>query len=136
MAKATNMSMNDRLKSARKAAGFPTATSAIDHFNWKPSSYRAHENGQNNFKVDDAVKYGKAYGVTAAWLLIGATIASPSDEIKTLPSSKVVKDSSLSSSLNKLEAIFVLLKDDPRNSYYVEKLREGVITYSQLLQRK
>jgi hypothetical protein len=136
MAKATSMSMNDRLKNARKAAGFPTATSAIDHFNWKPSSYRAHENGQNNFKVDDAVKYGKAYGVTAAWLLIGATIASPSDEIKTLPSSKEVKDSSLSSSLNKLEAIFVLLKDDPQNSYYVEKLREGVITYSQLLQRK
>ena len=65
------MTMNDRLRKAREGAGHKTATDAIDHFGWKSSTYRAHENGQNNFRVDDASTYADAYGVTAAWLLIG-----------------------------------------------------------------
>ena len=129
------MSMNDRLKSARKAAGFSTATAAIDHFDWKSSAYRAHENGQNSFKVDDATKYGKAYGVSAAWLLTGEGISPTAGELKKASSSKQPKDGSISKNLDKLEAIFLLLKDDPQNTYYVQKLHEGIITYSQLLER-
>lgn len=63
--------MAGRLKLARQQAGFKTATAAIDHFLWNPSSYRAHENGQNNYKIKDAQKYAEAYGVLAVWLLIG-----------------------------------------------------------------
>lgn len=129
------MPMNDRLKSARKSAGFPTATSAIDHFHWSSSTYRAHENGQNNFKVEDATKYGKAYGVSAAWLLTGEGISPIIDKVKQPNSFKIPKGGSLSKNLEKLEAIFILLKDDPYNAYYVQKLHEGIITYSQILQK-
>ena len=67
-------SMASRLKQARKDAGFKTATAAIDMLMLNPSTYRAHENGQNNFNVAAAEKYAHAYGVTAAWLLIGDDI--------------------------------------------------------------
>jgi hypothetical protein len=40
--------LNERLRRARQKAGYNTATQAIDFFGWKSSTYRAHENGQNN----------------------------------------------------------------------------------------
>lgn len=63
--------MNERLKKARLDAGFKTASAAIDKLNWNSSTYRAHENGQNNFKVDHAKLYAEAYGVSPSWLMIG-----------------------------------------------------------------
>lgn len=63
--------MNARLKQARKQAGFSSATAAIEACGWNSSKYRAHENGQNNYKVEDAKMYAKAYGVSSAWLLVG-----------------------------------------------------------------
>ena len=55
-------SMNDRLKAARQSAGFRSATAAIEALHWPSSTYRAHENGQNNFKVEQAKIYADAYG--------------------------------------------------------------------------
>ena len=69
--KKSSSTMNDRLRDARITAGFVSATDAIDYCGWKSSTYRAHENGQNNFKIEDASRYSKAYGVSTAWLLIG-----------------------------------------------------------------
>ena len=63
--------MNERLRNARKAAGFASATDAIEYCKWRGSTYRAHENGQNNFNAEYATKYGRAYGVSASWLLLG-----------------------------------------------------------------
>jgi len=63
--------MNKRLVNARIAAGFATATDAIAYCGWRSSTYRAHENGQNNFGLESAAEYAKAYGVSAAWLLLG-----------------------------------------------------------------
>lgn len=66
-----NETMNERLKRARLAAGFRTASDAISRFGWRGSTYRAHENGQNHFDAETAGTYARAYGVSAGWLLTG-----------------------------------------------------------------
>ena len=64
-------SMHERLRRARLLAGFDTARAAIERFGWKASTYRAHENGQNNFRANDAGIYARAYRVSSSWLLFG-----------------------------------------------------------------
>ena len=116
MAKETTM--HQRLKEARLKAGYRTATAAIDACGWANSTYRAHENGQNGFKVDDAKHYGEAYGVNPSWLLLG-------------------EDNSTATSKNKMsikahkhncgEHVFaaaMLLKDDPTNLDLIEKIED------------
>ncbi len=63
--------MGDRLKQARIAARYPSARAAATKKGWGVSTYSAHENGQNEFKADDARKYGKAFNVSPGWLLTG-----------------------------------------------------------------
>jgi len=63
--------MHERLKRARMEAGHRTASHAIRRFGWKGSTYRAHENRQNQFDPETAKIYGCAYGVNPAWLLTG-----------------------------------------------------------------
>lgn len=63
--------MHSRLKHARRRAGFKNATSAIEQFGWKGSTYRAHENGQNQFDPIAAKQYASAFGTSASWLLTG-----------------------------------------------------------------
>jgi len=63
--------MNERLKRARLTAGYRTASDAINRFGWRGSTYRAHENGQNQFDATTATTYARAYGVNAGWLLTG-----------------------------------------------------------------
>jgi phage repressor protein C with HTH and peptisase S24 domain len=63
--------MHQRLKAARVAASFRTATEASSAFGWKLSTYRAHENGQNQFDTKTALIYSQAFKVSAAWLLTG-----------------------------------------------------------------
>lgn len=64
--------MGDRLKEARLRTGKSARQAAMQH-NWPPSTYAAHENGQNDFGLEDAKKYAKAFKTTAAWLLTGET---------------------------------------------------------------
>lgn len=61
--------LGERLKVAREAAGFKSARAAAIRHHWKPSTYAAHENGQNQFGPDEAKVYGKAFKVAASWLL-------------------------------------------------------------------
>lgn len=61
--------MGERLREARHAAGYESAMSAAKKFGWSPSTYAAHENGQNGFNIKAAAKYAKAFKTTAAWLL-------------------------------------------------------------------
>lgn len=63
--------IHGRLRTARIAAGYPTALSASDYFGWKSSTYRAHENGQNPIQLKQARTYARAYRVSVAWLLFG-----------------------------------------------------------------
>lgn len=63
--------MGERLRQARKKAGFSSAMAAAKRFGWPTSSYAAHENGQNGFPVDSAERYGRAFKVSAGWLLSG-----------------------------------------------------------------
>lgn len=61
----------DRLKWARKRAGYDDASSAARAFGWKPPTYLAHENGSRGLPYKRAIQYAKAFRVTAAWLMSG-----------------------------------------------------------------
>ena len=126
--------MNARLREARIAAGFKTATDAIQSCGWKGSTYRAHENGQNNYKVEEAKAYGKAYGVSAAWLLIGNGENEESFISKSRSVIKNKKDCTPTVCPEKIEALSLLLKDDPNNLVFVEKLYDCVANYYEILQ--
>jgi len=80
-----NESMHDRLKKARIGAGFATATDAIRRFGWKGSTYRAHENSQNQYDPDTAKTYGQAYGVSPGWLLTGEGEMRPTSFRRSTP---------------------------------------------------
>lgn len=61
----------DRLRYARKKAGFDTAAKAAAFHGWTPSTYSAHENGQNDFDERTAIKYALAFKVAPEWLILG-----------------------------------------------------------------
>ncbi len=65
------MEMSVRLKAARKDAGYKSATAAAEALGVAASTYRAHENGQNQFNVEEAKQYARRYKVSATWLLFG-----------------------------------------------------------------
>jgi phage repressor protein C with HTH and peptisase S24 domain len=62
-------SMHDRLRRARTEAGFSSARAAALRFGWKPSTYAAHENGQNRFDETVAREYARRFKVSPGWLL-------------------------------------------------------------------
>jgi hypothetical protein len=62
----------DRLKEAR-GNHFPSAAAAARHFGLSASTYRAHENGQNAFDVDQCAMYAAEYGVSPSWLAWGVS---------------------------------------------------------------
>lgn len=63
-----------RLKTAREAK-YKFASEAAAALGVTPSTYRAHENAQNEFWVDEAKVYGKKFGVDPLWLLGEDSIA-------------------------------------------------------------
>lgn len=60
-----------RLKEARLQAGFHTAASAAEHFNWNRNTYSSNENGNAIFSYRRAKQYAEAFGVDPAWLYEG-----------------------------------------------------------------
>lgn len=64
-------SMGERLRAAREAANYPSATKAAAALGVSLSTYRAHENGQNEFSTEIANRYAKKFGTTAGYLLTG-----------------------------------------------------------------
>lgn len=58
-----------RLRQARMDAGFRFASDAATAVGVTPSTYRAHENGQNDFGLEEAKRYGRKFGVNHLWLL-------------------------------------------------------------------
>lgn len=61
----------ERLKEARIAAKFPKASEAARALGVTESTYLGHENNSRQFDFDTAEKYGRKFGVRAAWLLNG-----------------------------------------------------------------
>ena len=123
--------MNARLKQARIQAGFSSATAAIETCGWNSSKYRAHENGQNNFKVEDAKMYAEAYGVSSAWLLVGE------DKNRTAPQKRAENTScSKTTCPETIYAIAVLLRSAPENYSLIDKLSQCVESYSEILQNQ
>lgn len=60
---------HERLREAREKAGFRYASEAANALGITASTYRAHENGQNDFGLDEAAAYAKKFRVDALWLL-------------------------------------------------------------------
>jgi phage repressor protein C with HTH and peptisase S24 domain len=60
-----------RLRRAREAAGFKSASEAVEKFRWRASTYMAHENGQNGIRPEPALIYAQAFGVDPGWLITG-----------------------------------------------------------------
>lgn len=61
--------MGERLRAAREAANYSSAAKAAEALGVSASSYRAHENGQNDFGPELAERYARKFGTTAAYLL-------------------------------------------------------------------
>lgn len=68
---AMDETMGDRLRAARIKAGHKSARGAAIKHNWPPSTYAAHENGQNEYGATEAETYAKAFKTSASWLLTG-----------------------------------------------------------------
>lgn len=68
---ATMTDASERLREAREKAGFRSAAAAADALGVRASTYRAHENGQNEFGYREAQFYGRKFGVDTSWILEG-----------------------------------------------------------------
>ena len=117
--------MSVRLRTARVCAGFKSASAAIEHFQWKSSTYRAHENGQNNYDVNDAAVYARAFNVSASWLLLGNG-KGPSTQIPEIFSKTKIHNQSAHKHdcVESIYACAVLLRDDKKNLLLLSKIKE------------
>jgi phage repressor protein C with HTH and peptisase S24 domain len=59
----------ERLRQARLRANYSSARQAAAALGVKPSTYAAHENGQNSFGVEEAKQYAAKFKVRWEWLL-------------------------------------------------------------------
>jgi phage repressor protein C with HTH and peptisase S24 domain len=57
-----------RLRQARQAKGYETATAAAEAFGWNRNTYVANENGNAPFSYKRAKEYAAAFGVRPEWL--------------------------------------------------------------------
>jgi SOS-response transcriptional repressor LexA len=62
--------MSERLRHARKQAGFATAADAARCFGWQAPAYTHHENGTRAFDIAAAKRYARAFRVNPGWLLL------------------------------------------------------------------
>lgn len=73
--------VHERLRAARIAAGYETASDVARAFGWGVSTYSGHENGTRGVKKPVAERYASALGVTTQWLLLGiGTAGAPRQE--------------------------------------------------------
>jgi hypothetical protein len=69
-----------RLRQARLAKGFETATAAADAFGWNRNTYVANETGYAPFSYRRAKDYAQAFGVRPEWLYDAAGAMLPMAE--------------------------------------------------------
>lgn len=63
--------MGARLKEARIKAGYKYASEAARALGVGETTYRAHENGANNFNAEEAKKYARKFDTSAQKLIFG-----------------------------------------------------------------
>lgn len=61
----------ERLRWARRTAGFATAADAARANGWNLAAYRHHENGTSGFRPDRGAEYARVYDVPVEWLVWG-----------------------------------------------------------------
>lgn len=62
--------MAERLREARRKAGYDSVSAAATAFDSiKTPTLTSHENGTREFDVEAAIRYGRAFRVSPAWLL-------------------------------------------------------------------
>lgn len=66
-----------RLQRARRLAGFAQPSDAVEALGFTASTYFGHENGHRGFKPADALRYAKAFRVSAGWLYFGTDSEAP-----------------------------------------------------------
>ena len=69
-----------RLRQARTAKGFDSATAAADAFGWNRNTYVSNENGNAPFSYRRAKDYAAAFGVSPEWLYDAAGPMLPAAE--------------------------------------------------------
>lgn len=67
---ATDKEIGERLRQARKAAGFASATAAALALGMKYPTYAGHENGNRGLRAN-LEQYSRRFQVSMAWLLTG-----------------------------------------------------------------
>lgn len=60
---------HERLRQARVDAGYRHASDAANALGITASTYRAHENGQNDFGLEEAKVYAKKFNVDPLWMM-------------------------------------------------------------------
>lgn len=65
------MKINDRLRAAREAAGYASASDAAKRFEWPIPTYLSHENDSRGLRLDVIERYAAAFGVNKSWLAFG-----------------------------------------------------------------
>ncbi len=68
---------SDRLREARKSAGFASAAEAARRIGVSPITYTAHENGSRDYDRKACLNYAKRFHVSPAWLMFGSEAAGP-----------------------------------------------------------
>lgn len=70
----------ERLKEARKRAGYETASAAAEAMSVPVATYIQHENGKRGIPAERAQKYGRFFRIAPEWLLYGRQSDSVSAE--------------------------------------------------------
>lgn len=84
----TAKAIGARLEQARAEAGYSSPTEAARAFGWNENTYRSNENGQRAPGRASAVKYARAFRVSADWLLTGRgpkTLTRPGLAVRQVP---------------------------------------------------
>lgn len=68
---------SDRLRRARTAKGYDSATAAAEAFGWNKHTYVSNENGNASFSYKKAKAYAEAFGVAPDWLYDAKASPSP-----------------------------------------------------------
>lgn len=70
-------SIGERIREARKAAGYETAADAARAFGWHPQNVRDQEADRRGVSPDQAKSYARAYRVDPTWILFGGPTKRP-----------------------------------------------------------
>ena len=65
------MDGHERLRWARRNAGYATAAEAARAHGWNAAAYRHHENGTTGFRPERGAEYADTYKVPPEWLVLG-----------------------------------------------------------------